>query len=238
MFYAKLVEKESSYKHIKAFEEVVMSYGVGYRYYVDSHSIFRFVQGRDSVWRKHNKTTDEVDPQWKQVLKEVGVNITHALSPQAKGKIERPYGWIQDRLVRNCMRKKVTKIQDAQAILSKEVYEYNHRRVHSTTGEIPAIRLSKALKEGLSLLRKFEIPKPYLSHKDIFSLRMDRTADAYRKLSISNYKFKISKMNPFDKINMRIYPINNIFSEVRFWRKNELIDVQKIKNEIFKDMHF
>jgi len=29
--------------------------------YVDSHSIFRFVQGRDSLWRHHYLLTDGVD---------------------------------------------------------------------------------------------------------------------------------------------------------------------------------
>jgi hypothetical protein len=32
----------------------------------------------------------------------MGVDVTYALSPQAKGKIERPYRWLQDRIVRIC----------------------------------------------------------------------------------------------------------------------------------------
>ena len=51
-------------------------------------------KGRDSFWRNHYKITDEADPQWKQVLDDLGVKLIYALSPQAKGKIERPYGWL------------------------------------------------------------------------------------------------------------------------------------------------
>ncbi|MBE0432469.1 hypothetical protein IBX73_03265 [candidate division WOR-3 bacterium] len=76
-----------------------------YAYYVDSHRIFRFVQGRDSIWRRHHLLTDDVDTQWQQVMKVCGIKIIHALSPRAKGKVERPYGWLQDRLVRTCVRK-------------------------------------------------------------------------------------------------------------------------------------
>ncbi len=238
MLYATLVKNETSYRHIKAFEIVTMNYGLAYSYYVDQHSIFRFVQGRDSNWRKHYKLTDEASPQWKQVLEECGVNIIYALSPQAKGKIERPYRWLQDRLVRNCMRNKVTSIQEAQKILAKEVYEYNHKRVHSTTGDIPIIRFNKALNAGKTLFRRFEVPSPFLSYKDIFCLKMDRTADAYRKISINHEKIKVNKLNPRNKIQLRIYPINKTLSEVRFWRNNELIDVQKMKNEMFKGVHF
>jgi hypothetical protein len=85
---------------------------------VDSHSIFRFVQGRDSFWRNHYRLTDEANPQWKQVLDDCGVKVTYALSPQAKGKIERPYRWIQDRLVRTCYRENVRDIKRGQLILN------------------------------------------------------------------------------------------------------------------------
>lgn len=91
LLYARMVEKELSWHHIVALEYVFLTYGIPFRYYVDSHSIFRFVQGRDSMWRKHYLITDEVDTQWKMVLDECKVNITYALSPQARGKVERPY---------------------------------------------------------------------------------------------------------------------------------------------------
>src|SRR5208283_2341328 len=153
---------------------------------VDSHSIFRFVQGRDSLWRKHHLLTDETDPQWKQVLNDCNVKIVYALSPQAKGKIERPYQWLQDRLVRTCVREDVSDIRDAQKILSQEIHRYNYRRVHSTTQEVPYFRLQRALTEGLSLFREFKVRPPYQSAKDIFCLRLDRTVDPYRRISINN----------------------------------------------------
>jgi len=113
LLYAVLVKKETSWTHILALQTVILRYGLPYAYYVDSHSIFRFVQGRDSLWRKHNLLTDEANPQWKQVLEDCQVKITYALSPQAKGKIERPYGWLQDRLIRTCVREDVNQIDQA-----------------------------------------------------------------------------------------------------------------------------
>lgn len=108
ILYAALIERESSWTHIQALESVILKYGLPYSYYVDSHCIFRFVQGRDSVHRTHYSLTDEVDPQWKQVLKDLDVHVTYALSPQAKGKIERPYEWLQDRIVRTCAREGIS----------------------------------------------------------------------------------------------------------------------------------
>ncbi|PQP33723.1 hypothetical protein C6A37_11465, partial [Desulfobacteraceae bacterium SEEP-SAG9] len=92
--YAVLVERETTWVNIIALKVVILGYGIPYSYYVDSYSVYRFVQGRDSNWRNHYKLTDEVEPQWKQVLDDCGVKVAYALSPQAKGKIERPYRWI------------------------------------------------------------------------------------------------------------------------------------------------
>ena len=91
ILYATFLRKETSWAHILALQTVVLKYGSPFLYYVDSHSIFRFVQGRDTVWRKHYTLTDEADPQWKQVMGDCNIKVTYALSPQAKGKIERPY---------------------------------------------------------------------------------------------------------------------------------------------------
>jgi len=67
LLYATLVQEETAWAHIRALQTVVLKYGAPFLYYVDSRSIFRFVQGRDSLWRKHYLLTDEADPQWKQV---------------------------------------------------------------------------------------------------------------------------------------------------------------------------
>ncbi len=237
ILYAALVKKETSWAHIQALQTVLLRYGLPFAYYVDSHSIFRFVQGRDSLWRKHHLLTDEATPQWKQVLEDCHVKVTHALSPQAKGKIERPYGWLQDHLIRTCVREDIADIKPAQQILREEVHRYNYRQVHSTTQEIPYFRFQKALKEKRSLFRAFKIPPPFESAKDIFCLRMDRIADAYRHISISPLQFTVHA-DPHKHVNLRIHPLNDHISEIRFWCEGKLVDVQKIKNADLKDVHF
>ncbi len=229
IFYAQLIKRETSWAHILSLESLFLKYGVPFSYYVDSHSIFRFVQGRDSFWRKHHLLTDDADPQWKQVLQECKVKITYALSPQAKGKIERPYQWIQDRLVRSCVRQDVSDIRKAQQILGQEIHQYNYRRVHSTTKEVPYLRFQRALKEGKSLFRDFRVFPPYQSAKDIFCLKVDRTVDPYRKISLNNLSLKINDVAPHEQVNIRIYPMNNGLAELRFWCKGRLRDVQRAK---------
>jgi hypothetical protein len=94
MLYAVLIKKETSWAHILTLQTVILQYWLPYCYYADSHSIFRSVRGRDSLWYQHHLLTDETTPQWKQVLQDCNVKVTHSFSPQARGKIERTYGWL------------------------------------------------------------------------------------------------------------------------------------------------
>ncbi len=238
LLYAVLINTETSWAHILALQTVILQYGLPYSYYVDSHRIFRFVRGRDSFWQKHHLLTDEATPQWKQVLEDCNVKVVYALSPQAKGKMERPYGWLQDRLIRTCVREDVTEINQAQRVLNHELYRYNHQQVHSTTQEIPYLRFQKALKEKRSLFRSFQIKPPYQSSKDIFCLRMDRTIDSYRRISINNLLLKVNHATPGKTVNLRIYPSTIEVSEIRFWCEGKLIDTQRVKNSDLKGMHF
>ena len=237
ILYAALVRTETTWTHILALQTLILRYGFPYAYYVDSHSIFRFVQGRDSNWRKHHLLTDEATPQWKQVLEDCNVKVTYALSPQAKGKMERPYGWLQDHLIRTCVREDIAQIEPAQQILRQELYRYNYRQVHSTTQEIPYFRFQKALKQKQSLFREFKIQPPFQSAKDIFCLRMDRTVDPYRRVSINHIQFKLHA-DPGKQVNLRIYPLNDQLFEIRFWCEGNLIDVYKVKSSDLEGVHF
>ena len=172
------------------------------------------------------------------MLNDCRVKVIYALSPQAKGKIERPYGWLQDHLVRTCARNNIADLKQAQQVLNREVYAYNHKRIHSTTEEIPFLRFSAALDNKQSLFRNFSIPAPFQSLKDIFCLRTHRTVDGYRNISLNNVRFQIPKALPGDTLNLRIYPLNSVVSELRIWKHNSLLDVRKIKNIDLKGVHF
>ena len=171
-------------------------------------------------------------------MTDCGVKVIYALSPQAKGKIERPYQWLQDHLVRTCVRANTTDIRQARTFLRHEIERYNFRQVHSTTLEVPFFRFQKAMKEKRSLFRQFQIRPPYKSVKDIFCLRLDRTVDAYRRISLNNRPFAINHANPGDTVNVRFYPLANGLTELRLWRDNRLLDVQQLKTTDLKGVQF
>jgi hypothetical protein len=201
--------------------------------------MFRFLEKRDTVWTKHHLKTDETDPQWKQVLRDLRVKVTYALSPQAKGKIERPYRWLQDRIVRTCARENVRDISQIREILAFEVKRYNEHQVHSTTGEIPVVRLEKALEEGDSLFRPFKVPFPYESTHDIFCLRDSRITSSYRKISLNGIEFRVPGVDPHEKVDLRMVPDEETgLTEIRFWHNGRLVSMQKVKTSHLTPVRF
>ncbi len=239
LLYADFFEEETTWAHIQAAHVLMHDYGIPLRYYVDSLRVFRFVQSRDSFWRKHVLQTDEADPQWRSVMKVLGVDVSFALSPQAKGKIERPYRWLQDRIVRTCAIEKLTTIDEGRSVLKEELNRYNNHQVHSTTGEVPAVRFDKAKREGNSLFRPFLLPKPYVSTKDVFCLRETRVVNGYRRITLFNHEIEVPRVPLRETVEVHLVPdLSKGAIEVRIWWDNKMVHTLAYPLKDFPRVHF
>jgi hypothetical protein len=224
LLFADFFSHETSWAHIQAAQHLMQTYGIPLSYYVDNLRVFRFIQKRDSFWRNHVLKTDDIDPQWRQVMQLMGVKVTYALSPQAKGKVERPYRWLQDRIVRTCALEKLASLEEVRSVLKDEIDRYNNHQVHSTTGEIPAVRFANAKQQGNSLFRPFVLPKPYSSLKDVFCLRDTRTVNGYRRISIFNQRIEVPKVPLREDVEIHIVPdLDRQTFECRLWWEQKMV---------------
>jgi transposase len=224
LLFADFVSAETTWAHIQSAQRLIQQYGIPFRYYVDSLRVFRFVRERDSMYYRNVLRTDEADPQWRQVMRLMNVDVTYALSPQAKGKIERPYRWLQDRVVRTCALENLTRLDEARSVLQYEIGQYNDHRVHSTTGEIPSIRFNKAKAAGQSLLRPFVLPQPYRSPKDVFCLHETRVVNGYRRISLQGHEIEVPHVDLREHVDVHMVPdlVTNVM-EVRIWWHNKMV---------------
>ena len=237
--YADLWERENSWAHIVAVKTVVTRMGCPLKYYVDNHSIFRFIEQRDTVWQKAHAKEEDARVQWKEVLKDLGIEISYALSPAAKGKVERPYRWIQDHLVRTGVREGITTIEQAREVLDWELTQYRFKRVHSTTQEIPHVRFEHALREKRTLFRHFVMPKPYQTLDDIFCFRFTRTVDTYRRISFHTLRFAIHGVPIGEEVELRIsFHRSTRMVRIRFWYRSRLVGQQEVKAEDLPKVQF
>ena len=115
-------------------------------------------------------------------------------------------------------------MEEARTVLREEVHRYNYQQVHSTTGEVPAIRFANAKKAGNSLFRPFVLPKPYKTAKDVFCLRATRTVDGYRKISIDRHSIEVPKVDIREDVSLRLVPdfAKNVL-EVRIWFQGKMV---------------
>jgi hypothetical protein len=224
LLFADFFPSETTWAHIQATQAVCQTFGLPLRYYVDSLRVFRFVQGRDSIWRKHVLQTDDVDTQWRKMMRILGVDVTYALSPQAKGKIERPFRWLQDRIVRTCVYEELSTLEEARSALQAEVRRYNIHQVHSTTGQIPNARFERARAAGNSLFRKLIIPQPYTSPQDVFCLRVERMVDGFRRISLFNHIIEVPKAPLRTYVDVHLVPDDaRQVIHIRIWSNHNLV---------------
>jgi len=124
--------------------ETISTHGIPFAYYTDNNPIFNPLNkkprlGRYQFYRWRDGEEKETISQFKRALKELGIECIHATpyQPQGKGKVERIFRFMQDRLVKEMETAKIKTIHQANLYLKKWVDWYNHCHVHSTTKQIP-----------------------------------------------------------------------------------------------------
>jgi len=199
---ARIVENESSYEHLSLVREVIEVYGVPLAYYVDNHSIFRYVEHSSRYFRYND--IDEAGVQFKRALNSVGIGViyTGRGKAESKGKVEKRFDYLQRRLPYLCEKRKVKTIIEAQLELNELVQYYNDCRVHEETGEIPSKRWEKAEREGKAKLKKLD---PKINLDRIFSLHYERRIKKDGTLLFRGKEYKVGRY-PGDRVTVCFIP--------------------------------
>jgi transposase InsO family protein len=171
---ARIVERETTFEHLQTVSQTVSTYGIPLAYYLDNHSIFRFVLHR-GVHVRYKLREDEGEIQFRKALSSLGVGMiyTGKRQAQAKGKVEKIFDYLQRRLPYLCEKHKVKDGAETQKILDGLVSYYNNQRIHEETGEIPVKRWEQAINNGKGKLRPLE---PSVDLERVFSIHLQRKA--------------------------------------------------------------
>jgi hypothetical protein len=84
---------------------------------------------RDSIYRVEGKLDPDkpIQTQFSRALAELGIELILANSPQAKGRVERLFGTLQDRWVKELRLAKVTTLAQANALLESKLLPHFNR---------------------------------------------------------------------------------------------------------------
>jgi Winged helix-turn helix len=113
------VASESAFDYFRATRAYLEAHGKPVAFYSDKHGIFR-VNAKDAVGG------DRIT-QFGRALMDLNIDIICANSPQAKGRIERAFGTLQDRMVKELRLAGISTVAAANAWLPGFIADYNAR---------------------------------------------------------------------------------------------------------------
>ena len=116
--HAAFCEYENTRDYLLLMRGIIERHGIPIAIYTDRHSVFKHVPG---TGRSGAPT------QFSRAMDELGIQMIFALSPQAKGRVERMAGTFQDRLVTELRLVGATTIQEANVVLKDFVVRFNRR---------------------------------------------------------------------------------------------------------------
>lgn len=119
--FGRFYDYEGTLPALDSFKRYVELYGLPMSVYLDRHTTYKSPQKETGCQEIASLS------QFERALKELGVEVIHALSPQAKGRIERLFGVLQDRLVKEMRLQDITTKEGANAFLEEYLPRYNER---------------------------------------------------------------------------------------------------------------
>lgn len=115
---------ETTAAYFKATREYLKRYGKPLALYADKNSIFRINTNRDGI----SSTRDSQGlTQFGRAMKQLGIELIPTHSAQAKGKVEKLFNTLQDRLVKELRLKMISDIKAANQYLPGFTKEFNQK---------------------------------------------------------------------------------------------------------------
>ena len=186
--YGRFYEYEGTIPAMDSFKRYIRKYGLPMQLYLDKHTTYK-----STAKLTIEEELQGIEPmsQFERAMKELAVDVIHAHSPQAKGRIERLFGTLQDRLVKEMRLHSVSSIEEANRFLQEYLPVYNrkftvkavskedmHRPVHRGTDleKILCIKTDRTVKNDNTIAyerKLYQIEESTLSRKVTVEERID-----------------------------------------------------------------
>lgn len=122
---AHFVEHECAAGYLAVLKAIAQEKGLPWSAYMDQHGSLK---RNDDNWTLEEELRGRQSPtQVGRALEQLEIEIIYALSPQAKGRVERLWGTLQDRLVSELRLAGARSVEQANAVLSAYRPEHNRR---------------------------------------------------------------------------------------------------------------
>jgi len=142
------VEQECAAGYLRVLKVIAEEKGLPFSAYMDRHGSLK---RNDDHWTLEEELRGAQEPtQVGRALQALQIEVIYALSPQAKGRVERLWGTLQDRLVSELRLAGAQTVEEANAVLDAFRADHNRRFAISPADATPAWR---AVRRGTDLDR-------------------------------------------------------------------------------------
>jgi hypothetical protein len=169
--YGRFYAYEGTIPAMDSFWRYIRKYGLPMELYADKHSTYKSPSKETELFDRNGNEIDALS-QFERAMKELSVEMIHAHSPQAKGRVERLFKTLQDRLVKEMRLRGISNVSEANRFLQYYLPVYNRKFsvMAASTGD-----LHRPLPDGVDLQR-------ILCIKTKRTVRNDRTIMHQREL--------------------------------------------------------
>ena len=179
---AKLVEHDTTWNNMLLIRRVIEEYGLFQALYTDNDAMFKLIR---SGWSRHFEykvDLERVQTQIHRSLLELGIGFIHTrpFEPQGKGKLEKLFRFMQDRLCP--VLAKVKTMTVANKIIQDWRGWYN-KRIHSITKQRPVDRHTPSV---------FKPLPADINLDDVFCFKYQRTVKSDNTFGFDNKTYQIT----------------------------------------------
>lgn len=153
LMWLQFVKWESCFAYFSAIKEYIKKYGKPISIYTDRLAVFETTRKTDANYK---------DTQVHRALSELGVELILARSPQAKGRVERVNGTLQDRLIKEMRLARISSMEEGNAFLPTYIKKHNMKFAKKPRSSINAhtnIKIDSSLENILCLHHERKIGK-------------------------------------------------------------------------------
>lgn len=198
--YGKFYGYEGTMPAMDSFKGYVRKYGLPVSVYLDRHTTYKST--RKLTAAEELAGMEKPLSQFERALHELGVEVIHADSPQAKGRIERLFGVLQDRLIKE-MRLRGIKTKDAANDFLKEYLPLYNRKFR--------VKAANSTDAHVKLPRHFDLDR-YLCVRTVRTVRNDNTIAHDGNLYQVEETVKARKVTIEERLNGALYIVSNATS--------------------------
>lgn len=211
-----MCKNECMQGYFEVIRQTLKNFGVPENIYADGSSIFFTTKKDKLTLHEQLSGVEEPNTQFGKIMDELGIHLIHAGSSQAKGRIERLWNTLHDRLITEFKINSITNMEQANIFFKEYIKKYNKKF---------KVKPKDKKKAFIPLLKSVNLDT-------LLTVKYKRIVDNGVCFSLNNVSFKIENIDILPRTKVDILISKKIGIKVLY--KNKLYTVKPIydKNHI------